>query len=43
VASLTSWLADRDLVADEVRTDGGRLEDVYRRLTTDDETSAEAS
>ncbi len=43
VASLTSWLAARDLVADEVRTDGGRLEDVYRRLTTGDTTGAEAS
>ncbi len=42
VAALTSWLAARDLVADEVRTDGGRLEDVYRRLTTDDPTSTEA-
>lgn len=36
VASLTSWLAERDVALDEVRTDGGRLEDVYRRLTADD-------
>lgn len=40
VASLTAWLAERDLALDDLRSGRGSLEDVFSRLTTGEDSAA---